>query len=85
MDKTEAQEVKSCTKCGAKKQNTNEEKKCSKCLKMKTYTEFNKDKTKKYGYHTICKDCEKESKRLCNFLNQTKFLSVSLNDGYSFT
>ena len=39
-------------------------KKCSKCLKMKTYTEFNKDKTKKYGYHTICKDCEKESKRL---------------------
>jgi hypothetical protein len=33
MDKTEAQEVKSCTKCGAKKQNTNEEKKCSKCKK----------------------------------------------------
>ncbi len=32
MDKTNAQEVKSCSKCGDKK-NTNEEKKCSKCKK----------------------------------------------------
>lgn len=32
MDKTNTQEVKSCTKCGAKK-NTGEEKKCTKCKK----------------------------------------------------
>ena len=32
MDKSNAQEVKSCSKCGAKK-NTTEEKKCTKCKK----------------------------------------------------
>ena len=34
MDKTNAQEVKSCSKCGNKK-NTQEEKKCSTCKKAK--------------------------------------------------
>jgi hypothetical protein len=33
MENTNVQEVKSCTKCGAQKQNTNEGKKCSKCKK----------------------------------------------------
>ena len=39
-------------------------KKCRKCLETKKYDEFNKDKTKKDGYHTTCKECEKETKRL---------------------
>jgi len=37
---------------------------CSSCLLAKEYTTgFNKDKTKKDGYHTTCKVCEKETKK----------------------
>jgi len=39
-------------------------KKCSKCSTVKKYSEFNKDKTKKDGHHTTCKECEKEAKRI---------------------
>lgn len=39
-------------------------KKCTKCLESKVYDDFNKDKTKKDGYHTTCRKCEKESKKI---------------------
>ena len=39
-----------------------ETKKCNKCLITKTYKEFNKDSSKKDGFHTTCKQCEKEAK-----------------------
>ena len=38
-------------------------KKCSKCLIERNKNDtFNKDKTKKDGFHTLCKVCEKENK-----------------------
>ena len=50
------------------------DKKCSKCLESKTYDKFNKDKTKKDGYHTTCKECEKNAKKIYkeNKLNEMK-------------
>lgn len=43
--------------------NSEELKKCNKCLITMSKTSFNKDKTKKDGLHTICRLCEKESKK----------------------
>lgn len=37
-------------------------KKCNKCQNIKEYQYYFKDKSKKDGYHTICKDCTKISK-----------------------
>lgn len=33
---------------------------CSKCKKRKSFSEFNKNKSKKDGYHNWCKDCRKK-------------------------
>lgn len=35
-------------------------KKCTKCGEDKTFSEFNKDRTKKDGRHSNCKECKKE-------------------------
>lgn len=35
-------------------------KECCKCKKMKPYSEFNKNKTRKDGYSSWCKECSKE-------------------------
>lgn len=37
-----------------------DDKKCNKCLIIMSKTNFNKDKTKKDGLHTVCRTCEKE-------------------------
>lgn len=49
-------------------------KKCTKCLETKIYENFNKDKTKKDGYHSTCRECEKNSKRIYkeNKINEMK-------------
>lgn len=36
---------------------------CSKCLIFKEYSLFSKDKSKKDGYCTICKDCARENRK----------------------
>lgn len=41
-----------------------EEKRCSKCNTVKNLSMFNKDKSKKDGHHTTCRECEKERKRI---------------------
>ena len=43
---------------------TGDEKSCNKCKLMKKMSFFNKDNTKKDGKHTICRDCEKENKKI---------------------
>jgi len=43
---------------------TNNEKRCNKCKIMKKMSLYNKDNTKKDGKHTICRDCEKENKKI---------------------
>jgi len=43
---------------------TGDEKSCNKCKIMKKMSFFNKDSTKNDGKHTICRDCEKENKKI---------------------
>ena len=43
---------------------TGDEKSCNKCKILKKMSFFNKDNTKKDGKHTICRDCEKENKKI---------------------
>jgi hypothetical protein len=38
-------------------------KECKRCLENKGITLFNRDKTRKDGYHCYCKSCAKESKQ----------------------
>jgi hypothetical protein len=38
------------------------EKQCNKCLSVKTDNYFHKDKSKKDGLHTICKECQQQNK-----------------------
>ena len=35
---------------------------CNKCAELKHYTQFNRDRTKKDGHSTVCKDCQKKQK-----------------------
>ena len=50
---------------------------CSSCLLAKEYTTgFNKDKTKKDGYHTTCKVCEKETKLKYKARKQEEFVPL---------
>lgn len=39
-------------------------KECNKCAYTRSISYFSKDKTKKDGYHSICKFCQKETKAL---------------------
>jgi hypothetical protein len=47
---------------------------CSKCETTKELTEFNKDKTKKDGHRSECRECEKEAKKLYRENNKEKIL-----------
>ena len=52
-------------------------KKCNKCLiERDTDTCFSKDKSKKDGFHTTCKICEKESKTIYKIRKEKEFVEL---------
>lgn len=40
------------------------DKKCSKCKIVKSLTEFNKSKSRKDGFHNVCKSCRKKYRQI---------------------
>ena len=52
-------------------------KKCSKCLETRDISSFNKDKSKKDGYHGCCKICEKEAKKEYKKKKEAEFVPLT--------
>ena len=48
------------------------EKQCSKCRKIKLYSQFNRDRTKKDGYKTFCTLCSRKVNKLYTQSNAKK-------------
>ena len=83
---SESLHVKTCTKCGKTKHGNDidinnswcqsciysevKKKKCSKCGEVKALSEFNKDKSNKNGYASVCRSCKIEYSR--NHYNKNK-------------
>lgn len=57
---------------------------CTKCNLYKSFDNFNKDKSKKDGYHTICRPCATESKRKA-YKNKIFTLEPTIQSKVCFT
>ena len=52
-------------------------KKCTKCLETRDISSFNKDKSRKGGYHSSCKICEKETKKQYKNKKDAEFVPLT--------
>jgi hypothetical protein len=57
-----------------------DEKRCNKCKIMKKMSFYNKDNTKKDGKHTICRDCEKENKKILKENKKAQMLKDNITE-----